>query len=168
MNQTPQVSSAQHNRKPKLRWFQFGLRTLGIVMTALCVGLAWLIHDVREQEAVVKMIEEHGGTVTFGEPSFLGRWSFVRSLFGKHAFAPIDVVWFFDGTTDAHLLPLKKLKKIRYLTIRGKQVTDLSPLAGLTELRYLNVWDTSVTDLSPLAGLDRLTELYLECTKVSD
>ena len=140
MTQSPPTSSAQPqpNRKPKLRWFQFGLRTLGIVMTALCIGLAWLIHDVREQEAVVQRIEELHGIIWFGEPSFLGRLAVVRSLFEEHAFAPIkSVVLEGQGITDAHLLPLKKLKKLHTLHLINTQVTDLSPLAKLINIKFI-------------------------------
>ena len=170
MTQPPQTSSAQPQpqQKPKLRWFQFGLRTLSIVVTALCIGLAWLVHDVREQEAVVKMIGELNGHVEFGEPSFLGRWSVVRSLFGKHAFAPIEVVSLGEGTTNSHLLPLKKLKQLRILLIDSTQVTELSPLAGLSELTTLYIESAQMSDLSPLNGLSGLTTLCLYHSEVSD
>ena len=125
-------------------------------MTALCVGLAWLVHDVREQEAVLKMIEELNGIVVFDEPSFFGCWSTVRALFGEHAFAPITYVEVCQRTvkvgqrtTDAHLLPLKKLKKLHTLQLINTQVTDLLPLAGLSGLTTLDLRGTKVNNVSP-------------------
>ena len=109
-------------------------------------GLGWLIRDVREQQAVVRMIVEHGGIVAFDEHSFLGRLAVVRSLFGEHAFSPIiGVVLRGPDTTDAHLLPLKKLKKLKYLSLSGTRVSDLSPLAGLSGLTTLNLERTGVS-----------------------
>ena len=137
-------------------------------MLLVCGGLGWLIHDIREQEAVVKMIEELNGSVQFGEQSFLGRMGVVRSLFGEHAFAKVYFVRFGPETTNAHIVQLKKLKGLQSLSLHHNQVSDLSPLAGMSELTMLDLYDIPVSDLTPLAGLTGLTWLDLGGTQVSD
>ena len=165
----PQTSPTQPQptSKPKLRWFQFSMRTLLVIMLLVGCGLGWLIRDVREQEAVVEMIRRGDGRIAFGEPRFLGRIGVVRSLLGEHAFAPVTGVDLFDST-DAHIAKIKSWKKIQWLDISGSEVSDLSPLSGLTELTELGMLSTKVTNLTPLAGLNRLTVLNIEGAEVSN
>ena len=33
------------NPKPKRRWFQFSLKSLGVLVALICVGLAWLAYE---------------------------------------------------------------------------------------------------------------------------
>lgn len=102
-----------------------------------------------------------------------------------------------DGkVTDEHLVPLKELKPLVHLNLRGTEVTDaglaniagltsltrlhlertkitdagLEHLKGLTNLEYLNLYGTEVTDagLAHLEGLKKLRRLYLWETKVTD
>jgi len=96
---------------------------------------------------------------------------------------------------DAQLVPLKSLKGLVRLNLRGQGVTDdlvrniapltdlthlhlektkitdkgLSSLKGLKNLEYLNVYGTAVTDagLKELEGLKNLKQLYVWQTKVT-
>ena len=96
---------------------------------------------------------------------------------------------------DAQLVPLKSLKGLVRLNLRGQGVTDdllkniapladlthlhlektkitdkgLSSLKGLKNLEYLNIYGTAVTDagLKDLEGLKNLKQLYVWQTKVS-
>jgi hypothetical protein len=98
--------------------------------------------------------------------------------------------------TDENLLPLKELKSLVHLNLRGQEVTDahlvhlkdltgltrlhlektkvtdkgLENLKGLVNLEYLNLYGTEVTDagLENLAGMKKLKSLYLWQTKVTD
>jgi hypothetical protein len=98
-------------------------------------------------------------------------------------------------TADA-LAPLKDLKGVVHLNLRGRAVTDdmlaavaglkeltrlhlektkvtdkgLVHLKGLANLEYLNLYGTAVTDagLVHLEGLKKLKSLYLWQTKVTD
>jgi hypothetical protein len=101
-----------------------------------------------------------------------------------------------DGKfTDEHLVPLKDLKDLVHLNLRGQPVTDASTvhlkgltsltrlhlektqitdkglenLKGLTNLEYLNLYGTAVTDagLSSLKDMKKLKNLYLWQTKVT-
>jgi hypothetical protein len=97
---------------------------------------------------------------------------------------------------DEYLTPLKDLKEVVYLNLRGQPVTDaqlsflvgltgltrlhlektkitdkgLDHLKGLVNLEYLNLYGTDVTDagLARLEGLTKLKNLYLWQTKVTD
>ena len=51
--------------KPKRLWFRFGLRTLLLAMTVLCVWLGFKVNAARRQKEAVDAILKAGGTVTF-------------------------------------------------------------------------------------------------------
>ncbi len=98
--------------------------------------------------------------------------------------------------TVEHLTPLKDLKGLVHLNLRGTAITDdmlaqlagctslirlhlektkitdkgLAHLKGLVNLEYLNLYGTEVTDagLAQLEGLKKLKSLYLWQTKVTD
>ena len=98
--------------------------------------------------------------------------------------------------TVEHLAPLKELKGVVHLNLRGRAVTDamlaqikdltsltrlhlektkvtdkgLANLKGLVNLEYLNLYGTDVTDagLANLEGMKKLKSLYLWQTKVTD
>ncbi|MED5400192.1 MAG: hypothetical protein VX669_07360, partial [Planctomycetota bacterium] len=97
---------------------------------------------------------------------------------------------------DKQLAPLKAIKHIHSLNLRGTEVTDaglasiagvgglqrlhlektkvtdagLAHLKGLSNLQYLNVYGTAVTDggLKHLSGLKKLKKLYIWDTKISE
>jgi hypothetical protein len=102
-----------------------------------------------------------------------------------------------DGKfTEECLLPLKDLKGLVHLNLRGQEVTDaqlvhlrglvslerlhlertritdkgLENLKGLVNLEYLNLYGTEISDagLVNLEGMKKLKSLYLWQTKVSD
>src|ERR1051326_579074 len=102
-----------------------------------------------------------------------------------------------DGKfTEECLLPLKDLKGLVQLNLRGQEVTDaqlvhlrgltslerlhlektkitdkgLENLKGLTNLEYLNVYGTDITDagLVNFEGMKKLKNLYVWQTKVTD
>jgi hypothetical protein len=102
-----------------------------------------------------------------------------------------------DGQlTDSCLKPLKELKGLVHLNLRGQPLTDaqsaylkdlagltrlhlentkisdqgLTHLKGLVNLEYLNLYGTAVSDagLPALEGMKKLKHLYLWQTKVTD
>ncbi len=102
-----------------------------------------------------------------------------------------------DGKfSDDYLAPLKELKQLVHLNLRGQPVTDaqlaylkdlssltelhlentkitdagLPNLRGLVNLEYLNLYGTAVTDagLVNLEGMKKLKHLYLWQTKVTE
>ncbi len=98
--------------------------------------------------------------------------------------------------TAEHFTPLKDLKTIVYLNLRGTETTDdllanvagltslirlhlektkitdkgLAHLKGLVNLEYLNLYGDEITDagLAHLEGLKKLKSLYVWQTKVTD
>jgi serine/threonine protein kinase/Leucine-rich repeat (LRR) protein len=69
-------------------------------------------------------------------------------------------------TKVADLSPLRTMKRLSWLQIKGTPVTDLSPLRGLP-LDLLNIGETTATDLSPLEGMP-LTVFYADGSAVTD
>jgi hypothetical protein len=58
------------NAKRKLRWYQFSLRTLLIVVTLFAVACSWFAvktEQARKQRLAVKEIEQQGGYVVYGD-----------------------------------------------------------------------------------------------------
>jgi len=64
--------------KPRLRWYQFSLRTLLIVVALVAGPFAYIAHEgqiVTERRAMLKLIVDRGGEVNFGadDPPLLRR-----------------------------------------------------------------------------------------------
>jgi internalin A len=64
--------------------------------------------------------------------------------------------------------PLKNLKKLTHLGLRGNFISDVSPLKNLTKLIELDLDRNRVSDVSPLKDLINLTHLDLETNQVAD
>ncbi len=60
------------------------------------------------------------------------------------------------------------LSKIKYLNLRGKELTDLSSLTGLSELEGLSLGNNKVKDLSALKHLKKLKELRLDGNRLNN
>jgi internalin A len=77
-----------------------------------------------------------------------------------------------EKITDASLIHLKGLTRLRALVLGGAQVTDagINHLKGLTDLEILDLGSTQVTDagLSHFEGLTKLSLLSLMDTQVTD
>lgn len=74
--------------------------------------------------------------------------------------------------TDAQLANLKSLTELTELHLEKTKITDkgLEQLKGLTNLEYLNVYGTGVSDagLENLKGMKKLKHLYVWQTKVTE
>jgi hypothetical protein len=94
---------------PKRRWFQFSLRTLFVVVTVLCVWLAWNINTVGTRAAARARIEADGGQFFSGGMGIGGnirlkrpgdrsfRLSAIRKLLGDEK---VEIICF--STADAY------------------------------------------------------------------
>ena len=156
--------------EPKLRWFQYRLRSLFILTFLVAIACSWLtvtIRDQRKQGAVAKEIERDG-RVTVSEPTWLGR------LLRDDSLVTVTSVNFSFGEapTDADLARLEELTGLRELVIMSSKVTDagLVHLRGLTQLQDMWLENTQVTDagLVHLDGLSRLQMLMLRYADVTD
>ena len=164
------ASSSPSN--PRLRWFQFSLRTAMIVVTLVAGLLAgWRVYNEpyrRQREVMAYILDLRGGYQT--EP---GGPSWLRGLFSEDSFPNIiEISLFGDRVSDASLVRLEGLANLQVLRLCHTQVSDvgLARLRGFTILRLLDLECTPVSDagLAHLEGLANLKMLYLTDTKVSD
>jgi hypothetical protein len=176
------MTTDQMNPKPRRRWLQFSVRTMMVLMLVISVPLGWLAYKVRqarEQRAVVRQIQELGGTaghcVQF-EPR--EKWpprvpSWLLNILGDDFFRTINYVALSGSkVTDAELVRLRALPQLESLYLRSSQVTDagLVCLPVLTQLEELSLDSTQITDagLEHLRGLTQLKSLSLVNTQVTD
>ncbi len=152
--------------KPKLRWFQYSLRSLLLFVTACAIACSWLavtIQGQRRQGAAAVAIEKAGGQVQ-SEQTWLGKLLRDDSLMRvTHVYLSAK------STTDAVLVNLQGLNQLQEVWLHAAQVTDagLVNLEGVSQLRYLDLGGTNVTDagLVHLQGLRELQLLALEKPK---
>ena len=150
--------------KPKLRWYQFSLRTLLIVVLVLGVGLGLLGRKVqrirREEEAALKFVEMRGMIRADRSRSMLDHW--VHRLCGGIPECPVTNVSL-DGTdvTNTDLEYLKDLPDLEFLSLTYTRVTDtgLEHLKELTNLRELHLANTQVTD----EGVEKFQKALPNC-----
>jgi hypothetical protein len=175
----PAAGRAKH----KLRWYQYSLRTLLLVMTLACVGMSWVavkMKQARDQHAAVEAIKKLGGVVFYDyeadrndpSPQPPGP-TWLRRALGDDAFVNVTVVYLVNsGVNDAELEHLKGLPQLGVLSLYGTKVGDagLENLKGLSHLREMSLCGTKVGDagLEHLRGLAQLQTLFLEGTKISD
>ncbi len=167
--------------KPKLRWFQYSLRSLLLVMLLACLGMSWVAvkrQKARRQKAAVAAILKLGGQVRYdyqldaagkpikASPPAATWW---RELLGGDSFDRVVEVWV---NSDAPLEHVEQLPDLESLILWcSPKVTNagLVHLRGLPKLRKLRFGITSVTDaglahLSSLHQLESLDMWYLHTT----
>jgi hypothetical protein len=151
--------------KPKLRWFQYSLRTLLVFVTLSAVPCSWLGWKIRQAERQRKAAAAIGGEVVWSKP--IGPvW--LRRLLVDGLFMHVESVDLSgQPDIDAKLKNLQRLNQLQTLSLFWESdFTDagLENLKGLKQLQALGLWGTDkVTDagLENLKGLDQLTELDL-------
>lgn len=162
--------------KPKWSWLQLSLRTMLVLVGALCVALnVWIVPSERQRRAVAA-IEALGGRVNYVakqptiesfQETFLRRW-----LPQAYFHDVIYVVLENAQVTDAELVHIQGLTGLQRLYLINTQVTDngLMHLQGRTRLQRLYLINAPVTDagLTHLQGLTALEHLYLVNTQVTD
>lgn len=174
---------------PKLRWFQFSLRTLLVFVTLFAIPCSWLgvkIQEAKNQKAAVQAIQAVGGRVQYGyqvdEQGYVTQQAesrrpvWLRSVFGDDFLD--DVVLIFLGRTEATDTGLEGMEgfeewyRHRELELGDTKFTDagLQYLKGFTQLRYLYLGGSRITDagLEHIEGLSQLQRLELYVTPVTD
>jgi hypothetical protein len=119
------------------RWFRFGLRSLMIALTLLCVWLGFKVNAARRQREAVQAILQAGGTVAYdyqmvpvGLPSYAETFnidrnavspapSWLRSVFGDDFFCNVIYVGFQGTGADFELVRLADLPSIRRIIMRS-------------------------------------------------
>jgi Leucine-rich repeat (LRR) protein len=170
-------------KRTKLRWYQYSLRTLLIIVTLFACLCSWFtvkLHQAKIQREAVEKIEKARGIVFYDyqvdEDGYVVRsgtlpidvWDetdcnknlkppgpvWLVNLLGKDFFsAPVNVV----AHTDAALEHIDVLRNIRCLEL-SDDVTDseLIKIEGLTKLRRLSLNNAKITDL----GFEHLRHLF--------
>ncbi|MBN2292680.1 MAG: leucine-rich repeat domain-containing protein [Pirellulales bacterium] len=164
--------------KPKLRWYQFNLRTLllfvmvaGVVFGLLGQRIQRIRNEIRATDKLAKL----GGAILLHQQNELkdvlsipDRW-----LWKCFTYRPVcDICFIGNQATDAVVENLKGLTSLQVLNLGKTQVTDagLEHIKGLTSLQTLYLADTQITDvgLEHLKDLTCLQDLILDGTQVTD
>jgi hypothetical protein len=158
--------------KPKLRWYQFSLRTLFVFVTLCAVACSWLavkMRQAKEQREAVEAIRKLGGIVIYEHqcrmtigPSGLPGPLWLRKLCGDDFFVSVVMVSL-QGTLvkDAELEQVARVTQLGVLNLDGTLVTDASIryLEKMTRLQILILDHTQVTD----AGVKKLQQALPNC-----
>jgi hypothetical protein len=160
---------------PKLRWYHFGLIGMLVAMTLACVPLMWLVyerHEVGKRAAAIAALRKLGARLDF-DSSQPSRPNWLRALLSDQSTGEVVEVLFDRGNvTDADLVHVAGMTKIKRLDIHGSKVTDvgMGQLATLRNLETLDLHGTQVTNagLTHLTGLRKLKRLYLYDTQITD
>jgi len=167
--------------KPRLRWYQYSLRTLLFVVFLASLGMSWVgvrLERARKQRVAVEAFNKVGGYVRYDyEEQALSAdcpgplW--LRRVVGDDFFRTVRQLHLdVTDVTDAALEQIKGLPELETLNLNSTKVSDagLEHLEGLTQLQALSLDDTQVTDagLEHIKGLTQLQELSLNGTEVTD
>ena len=176
---------------PKRRWAQLSLRTMLVLVTALCIALAaWVVPAERQRRAVAA-IEAAGGWVgyTDNRDPFAAEYdnppeTFLQSWLPRDYFDDVFHVDLSDTLTAGHDITEAERRHrqlVRYLSVfKHVEALDLShcrirdsgllQLQGMKRLRVLNLSDTPITDLglSHLRELTALEQLNMGRTRITD
>ena len=164
------------------RRFQYGIRSLMLLVVAVAVVCSWLAVEMRSErrqwaaaqtleaegpaDPVEKMLRRPFGTVRY-QQTWLGRLLRDESLV---MVTSVDLTG--KSTTDETLAHLHGLRQLEWLTISNTKITDagLVHLHGLRQLQWLLLDQTKVTDagLIHLQCLSQLDTLDLSNTRITD
>src|SRR5262245_39979121 len=176
-------------RRPRWKWFRYSLRSLLLLVTMICVVIAWKVVPTLQQTYAINALKGTGRYVTFqydyqfrhienekGKPAPEPSW--VAKIFGVDAVHDIVKVQIID---DEYRRPedfqqavssLYYLPRLRYLQIYAPRSAplDLTPLARLKNLEELHLYEDRVDDdaLQNLHRLDHLWNLNLGSNRISD
>lgn len=174
--------------KTKRRWYQFGLRTLFVLVTIACTGFGWIAYKWRQaqiQREGVQSIQSVGGNIeydypwdedgTYNSDKVTPPAGYLRNKFGDDLFLNVKVVSFWNTGVhldDAALTHLDTFTQLEAISLAGTGIRDnsLARIRGLTQLVYVGLDRNPITDvgIENLCGLTRLRGLELSDTKVSD
>jgi hypothetical protein len=163
------ASPTADNSPPILRWYQWRLRSLFVVIFLAAVAMscgAVTIQHARRQKAVVDWVEALGGTATC-EPTRLGR------LLQDHSMVSVTEIHLSGKrVNDVDLVHFLGLGELETLVLNKTLITDagLARFEALNHLRMLVLSDTAITNagLTHLSRLDKLEVLALDKTRLSD
>jgi hypothetical protein len=159
----------------KLRWYQYSLRTLMLLVLLIAIGMSWFtvkLSQARQQREIVKQLKTPGLGVYYDyevneggmrkdidEIPFVPVW--LINLLGKDFFTNVVAVETIDvnNANDTTLEHIKELSHLHYLNISAaRRITDvgLKHLEGMTQLKSLAISGDEITD----TGLVHIKNLY--------
>jgi len=160
----PEDSPKSEATQPKLRWYQYSLRSLLIFMLVSGFFFAWLgekVYKAREQRAAVAWVEEKGGGVFYVyEFDAEGNLNMNAQPPGPEWLREWIGIEYFCDVYEVNYLVVSQSKPDRHLE-------DVYPLVSLTHLRVLALSNSQVSNLSSLESLTNLETLYLSGTLVT-
>ena len=165
------------------RWrFQFGLRSLLILVLATAVSCSWLAVEVERaerQRGALQALKKYPNIIRFdyeSSPTQQGPPGpeVLRRFLGVEFFADVEFVCLGvdNDFTDAEIAHLEALPQLKTLNLPGAAITDtgVSRLATLRRLTWLDIGYAKISDagLEHLAELSQLSELHINDTNVTD
>lgn len=147
-----------------------------VVVTVLCVLLAWKVRQVHRQEVMVAKLLQLGGEVGYNEeyitPYPRAKTTWLHKLLGNAFFDDVTYVYLHStSVTDDDLAIFGECRSIQGVNLGCTSITDdgLLQLSHMWWLKELHLTRTRVTDagLVHLRGLHGLQELSLDRESVS-
>ena len=162
------------------RWrFQFGIRTLLVLMVAVALPFSWLaveMKDAREQRATVRKVISAGASVGYASrydacsnvwvnaPPSTPTWA--KNLLGDDFFGIVATAYAFS---DEQLQLIMNLHDVEGLGVAGVSDASLESLKGFRQLRSLSFGDkVSAARLRHIRDLIQITDLGLYWSDVGD
>lgn len=175
------VNSQPNPTSPRLRWFQFSLRTLLLFVLLVSIGMSWVavrMQKAKKQREAVEAIEKLGGAVSYDyQVDQAGQFTdktepagpaWLREVLGQDFFANVVAA---QVNTDSGMEKLKAFPHIQSLQIVGA-VTDagMKHVKGLSQLRELLLQGVPITDagVAHVEDMSELRTLDLAATRITD
>jgi hypothetical protein len=168
----------------KRRWLRFGMRTLLVLVTLLCVWLGWLMHGVHKQRNAVAKLEKHGARFVYFPVFAMSPWNDIlppsvrrrlNASLPSNDWKRLISVWVENvDFRDEDIDIFRDLPHLDRLRLPGTSLTDagLSRLANLnaTNLTLLDLRQTKITDagLAEVGKVKGLEWLFLADTGITD
>jgi hypothetical protein len=161
--------------KPRLRWYQYSLRTLFIFVTLCAIACSWFATEyrrVQRRHLAFEQVTEYAYTYGTGEPEWYNRWLY--DLVGDERCARVEFLIFNSQSdvTDEDMKSVGQFEELLQLSVPSDAVSDrgLESIEGLTQLEDLGLSSPNISDagLAHLSGMKQLRHLRLNGCKITD
>jgi hypothetical protein len=162
--------------KNRRRWFQFGLRTGLVIVTAIAIALAWHTANVNRQRAAIARVTDLGGHVTYDyqrKPLGVG-----TSFYAEVQDAQVSALASWLGTDHVHNLVAVDFMRVKKTAMTVNDLQLIAQVRSVECVQFPQVASadpfhhpkTTVTDemFQALRPLPRLRELNLHSTTLDD